>query len=73
VKVLKSKDLSRPGNDCYIYEKISLVEEFDTYAVIVCEKVSGWAERNEVRVDHVSTDYPSALRYFNSFVSLREN
>ena len=73
MKVLKSKDLSRPGNDCYIYEKISLVEEFDMYAVIVCEKVSGWAERNEVRVDHVSTDYPSALKYFNAFVTIREN
>ena len=73
MNVLKSKDLSRPGNDCYIYEKISLVEEFDMYAVIVCEKVSSWAERNEVRVDHVSTDYPSALKYFNAFVAIREN
>ena len=73
MNVLKSKDLSRHGNDCYIYEKISLVEEFDMYAVIVCEKISGWAERNEVRVDHVSTDYPSALEYFNAFVAIREN
>ena len=73
MNVLKSKDTSRPGNDCYIYEKVSLVEEFDTYAVIVCEKVSGWAECNDVRVDHVSTDYPSALRYFNDFIAIREN
>ena len=73
MNVLKSKDTSRPGNDCYVYEKVFIIEQFDIYAVIVCEKVSGWAECNEVRVDHVSTDYPSALRYFNDFVSLREN
>ena len=75
MNVLKSKDTSRPGNDCFIYEKVSLVEEFDTYAVIVCEKVSGrgWAGRNDVRVDYVSTDYPSALRYFTDFIAIREN
>jgi hypothetical protein len=73
VKILKSKDLSRPGNDCYIYEKISLVEEFDMYAVIVCEKVTGWAECKEVRVDHISTDYQSALKYFNEFVAIHES
>lgn len=73
MNIIKTKDTSRIGNDCYINESVSLVEQFGIYAVIVCEKVSGWAERTEVRVDHVSTDYDSALRYFNDFVAIREN
>lgn len=73
MKIIKTKDTSRIGNDCYINESVSLVEQFGVYAVIVCEKITGWSEHADIRVFHTSTDYDSALRYFNDFVAIREN
>lgn len=48
--VLSTTSLSRPGNDCYIYESVSLVEQFGLYAVIRFYKVTGWSEREKVTV-----------------------
>lgn len=48
MKVISTTDLSRAGNDCYIYESVSLVEVFGVYTVIVAEKTTGWFEREEI-------------------------
>ena len=48
MKIISITDLSRGGNDCYIYKSVSLVEEFEMYAVIICEKVVGWSESEEM-------------------------
>lgn len=46
MKVISTTDLSREGNDCYIYQSVSLVEAFGMYTVIVAEKVNGcWSTR----------------------------
>lgn len=61
MRVISTTDLSRAGNDCYIYETVSLIEQFDMYAIIICRKVTGWAEREEVLVTEVTTDYYKAV------------
>lgn len=48
MKIISTTDLSRGGNDCYIYESVSLVEEFKMYAVIICKKVVGWSESEDM-------------------------
>ena len=48
MKIISTTDLSRGGNDCYIYESVSLVEEFGMYAVITCKKVVGWSEFEDI-------------------------
>lgn len=73
MNILKSKDTSRPGNDCYIHEKVVLVEQFGVFAIIVCEKITGWSEDEDIRVDHTTNNYGAALRYFNDFVALRKS
>lgn len=50
MNIISSTNLSRYGNDCYIEESVSLVEQFDLYAVIRFYKVSGWSEREEVDI-----------------------
>ena len=42
MKIISTTDLSHGGNDCYIYESVSLIEEFGMYTVITCQKVVGW-------------------------------
>lgn len=61
MRVISTTDLSRAGNDCYIYETVSLIEQFDMYAIIICRKITGWAEREEVLVTEVTTDYYKAV------------
>lgn len=48
MKIISTTDLSREGNDCYIYESVSLIEEFEMYVVIACRKVVGWSETEEM-------------------------
>ena len=48
MKIISTTDLSREGNDCYIYESVSLVEAFGMYAVIICERVTGWSDYEEM-------------------------
>ena len=50
MEVISTTNISRHGNDCYIEESVSLVEQFGLYAVIRFYKVSGWSEREEVSV-----------------------
>lgn len=50
MEIISTTNLSRYGNDCYIEESVSLVEQFNLYAVIRFYKVSGWSDREEVDV-----------------------
>lgn len=67
MKVIFTTDLSRPGNDCYIYESISLVEQFGLYAVVNFYKVTGWAERDELNVLKCTTDFEEAKKAYQFF------
>lgn len=60
MRIISTTDISREGNDCYIYESVSLVEQFGIYAVIICQRVTGWAEREGMHVLDSTTDLDSA-------------
>ena len=71
MEVLSSTEVSRYGNDCYIEESYSLVEQFDLYAIIRFYKVSGWSDREEVSVIFASSNkaevgkkYKEYCKYF---------
>ena len=70
---ISTTDCTRYGNDCYIEESYSLVEQFGIYAVIKFFKVSGWAEREEVTIliatsdkAEAGTKYREYCKYYKS-------
>jgi hypothetical protein len=64
MKIISTIDLSRPGNDCYIEEEISLVEQFDIYSIIMFQKVSGWCSDDSIEVLHKATDEEEAKKAY---------
>lgn len=67
MEVLYTTNLSRPGNDVYIHESITLVKQFELYAVIKFYRVVGWSEREEVSVLYTSNSYSSAAERYESY------
>ena len=67
MKVISTTDMSRPGNDVYIYESVSLVEQFELFAVIRCQRVVGWTEREDVSVIYTSLSRSSAEERYKSY------
>lgn len=47
MKTISTTDISRVGNDCYIYESVTLTEQFGIYAVINFVKVTGWLKERK--------------------------
>lgn len=70
MNIIITKDTSRPGNDCYIYETVSLVEQFGIYAIIFCQKVTGWAEREDIYVVQTTTDPAIAEKMFADYTNV---
>lgn len=64
MRVISTTDISREGNDCYIYESVSLVEQFEVYSVINILRVTGWAEREEVHVLCTTRDIKEAKKVY---------
>jgi len=67
MKTIYTTDISRVGNDCYIYESVTLTEQFGIYAVINFLKVTGWAEREEVHVLCTTTDRKEANKVYKEY------
>lgn len=67
MKVISTTDISREGNDCYIYESVSLVEQFGIYAVIICQRVTGWAKREGMHVLDSATDWTKAKEVYKKY------
>lgn len=67
MEVVSTTDRSREGNDCYIYESVSLVMQFDMYAVIVCQQVTGWYKDESVTVQCVTKDYKQAKKAYKHY------
>ena len=65
--VLSTTVTSRPGNDVYIEESYSLVEQFGLYSVIQFYKVRGWSEREEVNVLIATTDKAAAAKEYKKY------
>ena len=70
MEVLSTTDVSRYGNDCYIEESYSLVEQFDIYAIIRCYKVSGWSDREEVSIVFSSSSRSEAGKEYKKYCNL---
>jgi hypothetical protein len=70
MNIIKTKDTSRHGNDCYIYETVSLVEQFGIYAIIFCQKISGWAPREDIYVVQTTSDRKIAEKMFNDYTDI---
>ena len=66
MRVISTTDISREGNDCYIYESVSLVEQFGIYSVINFLNVTGWAKREETRVLCTTRDKAEAREVYKS-------
>lgn len=67
MNVLSSTLVSRPGNDCYIEESYSLVEQFGLYAVIKFYKVSGWLDQEEVSILITTADKAEAAKKYKEY------
>lgn len=73
MEIISTTDVSRYGNDCYIEESYSLVEQFGIYSIIRFYKVSGWSDREEVSVIFTSSNkaevgkkYKEYCKYFKA-------
>ena len=67
MRIISTTDISREGNDCYINESISLVEQFGIYIVLNFYKVHGWSEREEVNVLKHTNDIEEAKKAYAFF------
>jgi hypothetical protein len=67
MEVLSSTNVSRIGNDCYIEESYSLIEQFDIYSIIRFYKVSGWSDREEVSVIFTSSSRSEAGKKYKEY------
>lgn len=72
MEVIYTTDLSRPGNDVYIYESISLLKQFELYIVLRTWKTVGWAESEEAAVLYTSNSRSSAVQKFKSYDGIVE-
>lgn len=64
MRIISTTDLSREGNDCYINESVTLVEQFGLYAVIICRKVTGWAEEETIYAQYITTSHSAAIKAY---------
>lgn len=65
MRVISTTDLSRTGNDCYIYESVSLIEAFGMYKVITAEKTVGWFENEQIYTSsNLTCDFDEAKRMY---------
>lgn len=70
MKVIATTDTSKYGNDCYINETVNLVEQFGVYAIIVCQKITGWYGKEDIFVKQVTTDYDIAVKMYKDYAEL---
>ncbi len=72
MEVIYTTDLSRPGNDVYIYESISLLKQFELYIVLRVWKTVGWSETEEATILYTSNSRSSAIERFQSYNGIVE-
>ena len=67
MNVLSTTVTSHYGNDVYIEESYSLVEQFGLYAVIHFYKVRGWSSSEEVTVVFSSSSKAEAGKIYKNY------
>ena len=65
MKIIETTNLSREGNDHYIYESVTLIEEFGMYSVITCRKDVGWSGFQRIGASKPTTNLNLAKRIYN--------
>lgn len=66
MEIISTTNVSRDGNDCYIEESYSLVEQFGIYAVIRFYRTGGWASHEEVTVLITTTNQAEARNLYKT-------
>ena len=62
---LHTTDLSRKGKDCWINERVSLIEDLGLYNVILTTKISGhWDVRTMVTLNKPIDSLDEALKAY---------
>lgn len=72
MEVIYTTDLSRPGNDVYIYESVSLIKQFELYIVLRVWKTVGWSEMEDVTILYTSGSRSSAIEKYKSYDGIIE-
>lgn len=63
--IISTTDISKKGSDCYIYNSVTLVEQFNMYAIIVCCRPTGWfSDCRDIRVDSFSDSYEEMVKRY---------
>ena len=74
MKVISTTNLSREGNDCYIYQSVSLIEAFGMYTVIVADRTTGWCDRKTIYCQsEVTTDFNKARLMYKQVGGILED
>ena len=63
MKTIFTTDLSREGSACYIYESVSLIEQYGAYAVLQSRKTAG-LNNAEIFLLVSTTNYDVALEKY---------
>jgi hypothetical protein len=67
MNIISTTDVSRYGNDVYIEESYSLIEQFGLYAVIRFYKVSGWTSQAETSIIISTTNESEAKAKYKEY------
>lgn len=65
MKIIETTDVSREGNDCYIKESVTLVEDFGVYSIITCRKYIGYPYVADMYNSKPTTDFDLAKKMYN--------
>ena len=57
MRIVERTDISRPGNDCFINESVSIIEEFGIYSILISNRIVGWFDREVMYITDTSSDY----------------
>ena len=65
MRIISTTDISKVGNDTVVYESISLIEQFEIYAIIRCCKVVCETEVEAVEVIFSSSILKEAIKKYD--------
>lgn len=72
MKILYTTDLSRPVNGSNIYNSVSIIEDFEMFAVIVMRKITGYVKDKYAHVSTFDT-FGEALTAYKEYGGILED
>ena len=67
MNIIFTVNTSREDGGLYFNETVSLIEQFGIYAIITCQKITGYFYREDITVNQVTSDYSLALKMFKDY------